>query len=100
MIKNLIILLALIVSAKSCAMGARQKRLITPIDQSKSVWEFCTPKMIKEYKGKLCLVVCEIELKTDGSCKKDQFKYIIKDLKEDHDFFMNKHVVVPERMVY
>lgn len=89
----------------ACAMGGksirkRKKRLIAPIDQSKTPWEFCTPKMIPDYKGKMCLVECELKLKKDGTCKKNKYKYIPKVLKDEHEFFMDKFIAVPEGYYY
>jgi len=80
--------------------GKRAKRLIIPMDHSKTPWEFCTPEMIPDYKGKMCLIECAIEIKKDGTCKKDKYKYISKVLKDEHEYFMNKYIAVPEGEFY
>lgn len=90
--------IGLIITA--CAMGGKSARLKTPVDESKSVWEFCTPKMIADYKGKACLIKCAEKLKSDGSCKGDKYQYIAKDLKAEHDFFMDKFIIIPESYYY
>jgi len=90
--------LGLIITA--CAMGGKSTRLKNPMDQSKTPWEFCTPKMTQEYKGKMCLVTCAKKLKKDGSCKGGKYKYIVKDLKAEHLFFMDKFIAVPEGTYY
>ena len=84
---------------KSIKKG-RKDRLVTPIDDAKTPWEFCTPKMVSNYRGKLCLVQCELKLEKDGTCKKDKYKYVSKDLKAEHGYFMNRYIAVPENGYY
>ena len=82
----------LIVSA--CAMSKRSQRLVSPVDQSMIHWYMCTKEMTPDYQGKACLVECQDRLKADGSCTKDEYKYIVKDIKENHEFF-SKFIIVP-----
>lgn len=99
--KNLFIGLLIGVTIYSCSsMGGKPIRLRGEVDISRLPWEFCTPKMTSDYKGKLCVVKCEKGLKKDGSCKKDLYIYEVKDLKEDHLFFMNKYIAVNEDQFY
>jgi len=105
------IMVGLIITA--CAMGGKSSRLKAPMDPSKTPWDWCTPEMIvtgnaffsdgkkaTNHKGNLCLIKCELKLKADGSCKKDKYKYAVKEAKKDHDFFMNKFICVPENTYY
>jgi len=90
----LIILLALTASI-ACSMSKRSRRLITPVDEKLVHWWPCNEKMVKDWRGKFCLVKCAIKLKKDGSCKDDKYLYIAKDFKENHEFFSG-HVLMPQ----
>ena len=98
--KVFIIVFLAFASAIACSMGQRSKRLTAEVDGLKLHWYGCTEKMIgPDYKGKLCLVQCELELQKDGTCKKDKYKYISKDYKENHEYFQN-HVMTPADQVF
>ena len=88
-------ILLLVVSCRSL-----DKRLVQPVDDSKNVWEFCTPEMIPDYQGRLCLVKCAKKLKKNGECEDDKYIYPNKELKTNHEFFMNSHIIVPEGNYY
>ena len=106
-------MITILIISVACAMGGKSKRLTSAIDQGKTPWEFCTPAMIESgnaffsdgakvlnHKGNLCLIECALKLKKDGTCKKDKYKYPVKNLKVDHDFFMNKYIATPESEFY
>ena len=99
--KNLFIGMLIGVTIYSCSsMGGKSINVRGEVEKSLLPWDFCTPEMVSDYKGKLCLVECEIDLKKDGSCKKDKYKYVSKDLKENHEFFMNKYIAIREEQYY
>ena len=94
----LIVFLALI-SAVACSMAGKSRRLTSEVDISKLHWYPCTSKMVPAWRGKLCLVDCEIKLKKDGTCKKGKYKYTVKNFHDEHEFFSNMYMT-PNGMVY
>lgn len=91
---------AITLSIAACSWGSKPAKLTEPIDDSEVYWYPCTPKMRADYKGKYCLVKCKEGLKEDGTCKKGKYHYPAKDCKTDHDFFMNRFILIPQHKVF
>ena len=97
--KTFLIVFLAMVTAVACSMGGRSARLRSKVDQRKIFWYNCNKEMTPDFKGKFCLVTCEIKLLKNGSCKKNKYKYIVKDHKENHEFF-NGFVMVPANYLF
>lgn len=92
-----------VVAAVACSHGGRSFRLGQPVDNSRIHWYFCTEKACgPDYRGKVFITHCIFDLKKNGDCeekKGQKYRYEIKDLKENHDFFAHM-IVVPSDQVY
>jgi len=88
----------------ACSMSKKSARLLSPVEPSALHWYMCTEKACgTDYQGKAFLVECVVELNRDGTCKEKKghpkFKYTVRDIKENHDFFQHM-VLVPSQHVY
>ena len=93
-----------VLAGVACSHGSRPFRLAQNVDNSRIHWYFCTEKACgADYKGKAFLTHCAIELEKNGECKekkdKPKYRYEIKDIKENHEFFAHM-IIVPADQVY